>query len=179
MAFDIQGFIESIGIILILSFIIKGLKNQIKSLNELVKTQNETIKAMEKRILETEKIGELYKNLIEDMPKAVRQYKNFIASTKDEIIKELQNAKNKKDDELRKLKERRLSEIEKYEKILSQVPTLIKSLYNLFSSFEYSNFESINFSEEITKLEYFQNEINDLKKLENFVKKIALNKQED
>jgi hypothetical protein len=46
---------------------------------------------MDKRIQETEKVGNIYKKLMEDLPKDLDNYKAIINKTRDQIILELSN----------------------------------------------------------------------------------------
>ena len=64
----ITTIMESGCIIFLFAVIVKGLKKEIGSLNKTIKAQKETLEAqsktldvMEKRIVETEKVGNVYK----------------------------------------------------------------------------------------------------------------------
>lgn len=72
--------------------IMRGLKVEIKTLQNQVSNQNKTIETMDKRIQETEKIGELYKQLISDFPKALEDYQEVITKTKDQTIYQLKSS---------------------------------------------------------------------------------------
>ena len=87
----ISGILETGVISFLVYIIIKGLKTEIKTLQKNVVAQNETIKTMDKRIEETEKIGDLYKKLISDFPKALDDYQAVITKTKDSTIYELKS----------------------------------------------------------------------------------------
>ena len=64
----IVQFLETGVIAFVVYMIIKSLKNEIKTLQKNIKAQNETIKTMDKRIEEIEKIGDLYKKLVANIP---------------------------------------------------------------------------------------------------------------
>lgn len=85
----IVGVLETGVIGFVVYMIIRGLKVEIKSLQKKIIAQNETINTMDKRISETEKIGDLYKRLISDFPKALDDYQAIITKTKDTAIIEL------------------------------------------------------------------------------------------
>lgn len=87
----ISGIVQTGAISFLVYMIIKGLKNEIKTLQENILTQNKTIETMNKRVEETEKIGNLYKQLITDFPKAIDDYQAVITKTKDMTIYELKN----------------------------------------------------------------------------------------
>ena len=82
---------ETIGLGAFFFYLIKGLKAKIGALESVVVAQVKTLDVMEKRNSETEKIGEIYKNLISDLPDAIDNYKSIISKTKDETIIELTN----------------------------------------------------------------------------------------
>ena len=87
----IVGVIQTGAITYVVNMIIKGLKVEIKTLQTHIETQNKTIETMNKRVSETEKIGDLYKQLISDFPKAIDDYQAVITKTKDMTIYELKN----------------------------------------------------------------------------------------
>ena len=90
--------IQSGALAIFFYFVIRGLKSNIKALNDVVVTQNKTLEVMDKRIEETEKIGMIYKKLIQDLPNDLENYKAIINKTKDQMILELtnQNEQNEK-----------------------------------------------------------------------------------
>jgi hypothetical protein len=89
----IIAIIESGALGIFFFFLIKGLHKNINSLNETIIIQNKTLDVMDKRIQETEKVGMIYKKLIEDLPYDLENYKTIINKTKDQMIIELTNQK--------------------------------------------------------------------------------------
>lgn len=87
----ISGIIETLGLGIFFYYLICGLRTKIKSLEETINVQNKTLEVMEKRIIETEKIGDIYRNLISDLPTDIDNYKTIVSKTKDETIIELKN----------------------------------------------------------------------------------------
>ncbi|HOB27547.1 MAG TPA: hypothetical protein PKJ07_05355 [Bacteroidales bacterium] len=87
----ITGVLETGIISFIVYMIIRGLKTEIKTLHSVVINQNKTIKTMDKRIQETEKIGNLYKQLVSDFPQALEDYQTVITKTKNTTILELKS----------------------------------------------------------------------------------------
>jgi hypothetical protein len=61
---------------------------------------------LDKRILETEKISDLYKNFFEDYPKALASYKATIVQTKDDIILDLTKRVESQRDEIKELNDK-------------------------------------------------------------------------
>ncbi len=130
----ITGILEGGGIIFFLYYYIKGLKNRISNLETTIQAQEKTLLVMEKRISETEKVGDIYKNLISDLPKDLENYRAIVSQTKDNVIVELKNMNEEKDQEIRRLKdaEKQLekltrAEIEKKHSIKTLIFRLQKS----------------------------------------------------
>lgn len=76
-----------------LYFLIRGLYKKIEAMNDVINIQKQTLETMNTRIQETEKIGHIYRKLIEDLPKDLENYNTIIKRTKDHIIFELTNEK--------------------------------------------------------------------------------------
>jgi len=107
---------------IVLGSLIWGLKRQ-------VKIQSDTLKVMEKRLIETEKLGEIYKLFLDDLPDAMGKFKeinNMINRTKDEAIAQLENEKNLKDSELEVYKQEDMKRIETQEKLISRLTEMQK-----------------------------------------------------
>jgi Na+-transporting methylmalonyl-CoA/oxaloacetate decarboxylase gamma subunit len=112
-----------------LFFLIRGLKLEIQSLNMAIETQNQTLEIVEKRIAENEKVGNIYKNLIDELPIAVDKYKEIIRKTKETVIEELEKAKQSQDEKLKQVAELRLKEIEVVQPIITQLSSLSENLH--------------------------------------------------
>ena len=122
------GVLEGSGLAVFLGFLLRGIKRQIFSLKATIAAQKQTLEVMDKRISETEKIGDIYRGLIKDLPEDLEKYKKIIRLTKDEVIKSLEEANAKKDIELKKAAELNLQQIESQEKIVQELPELRCSL---------------------------------------------------
>ena len=94
----ITNILTSSGVAVFLWFLIRGLKNQIGSLNKTIETQNKTLEVMEKRISETEKVGDIYRNLLDKLPDDIDKYKTLLNKIKDETIADLESAVQEKDE---------------------------------------------------------------------------------
>ena len=116
--------------------IFRGLKTEIKTLNKTIETQNKTLEVMEKRINETEKVGEIYQNLITNLPDAIDKYKKIIEKTMGETIKELEKANEEKNEILKKSKENELEELKTTKSILNEIPKLYKDMMKLKNEFD-------------------------------------------
>jgi hypothetical protein len=82
----ITGVAQAGGLGVFILFLIRGLKIQILSLKKTLDIQKETLDIMERRIAETEKVGEIYKNFLRDLPKALEDYKAVVLRLRDEAI---------------------------------------------------------------------------------------------
>ncbi|MBU1207682.1 MAG: hypothetical protein KKH04_12240 [Proteobacteria bacterium] len=101
----ITAIFQGGGILLFLYYYIRSLKNRITSLRDTIQAQEKTLSVMEKRITETEKVGNIYKNLIADLPKDLENYKAVISQTKDNVILELKNMNKEKDEEIKRFRD--------------------------------------------------------------------------
>lgn len=91
MEIAIANFLEITGLGIFLYYLIRGLKVKVSGLEETVRIQNQILSVMEKRIQETEKVGNIYKNLMAELPADLDNYKAVLTKTKDETIIELMN----------------------------------------------------------------------------------------
>ncbi|MFZ5891911.1 MAG: hypothetical protein ACOY0T_12725 [Myxococcota bacterium] len=124
-------------------FCIRGLQQQITALKATADVQKDTLvaqcktlDAMERRVAEAEKIGALYRGLIEQLPRDLDNYKAIIHRLKDQVIEQLEAAVQRKDDELAELTRSRLDEIERQEKVLDELPRLREDLMSTFQALE-------------------------------------------
>jgi hypothetical protein len=123
------NILASGGVTTFLFFVIRGLKREIQNLNKTIETQNKTLDIMERRIGETEKVGNVYKSLFDDLPIAVDKYSEIIRKTRDSTIEELEKANQSKDEKLKQVAELRLKEIEVIQPIITELSTLNDDLY--------------------------------------------------
>jgi hypothetical protein len=84
----IVGVAQSGAAGLIVWALLRSLKIRIDGLQKTISVQNETIIAMEKRVGEAEKIGDLYKGLVRDLPTLLES----LSKGKDQIIRDLQSS---------------------------------------------------------------------------------------
>lgn len=118
------------GVATFLISVIRGLKREIQNLNYTIDNQNNALGIMErKRHAETEKVGNIYKSLIDELPVAIEKYNEIIRKTKDSFIEELERANQSKDEKLKQVAELRLKEIEVVQPIITQLSTLSDKLH--------------------------------------------------
>ena len=101
----VTSVLQGGGIVTFLYFYVRGLRARINSLEGTIKAQEQTLSVMERRVLETERIGSIYRNLISDLPKDLENYKAVISQTKDVVILELTNRNREKDQEIALLRD--------------------------------------------------------------------------
>ncbi|WP_420208835.1 hypothetical protein [Candidatus Electronema sp. JC] len=115
------GVLQGGGVVTFLYFLINGLKKQIFSLNNTIEIQSKTLEVMERRIEETKEIGEIYRNLISDMPEDLKKYKEFIRQSKDSIIEELRNYNKEMDEKHEAELKKNLSKIKEQERNITEL----------------------------------------------------------
>ena len=120
----ITNILTSGGVITFLWFLIRGLQRQIGSLNKTIEAQNKTLEVMEKRVTETERVGDIYKSLISELPDYIEKYKSIISITRDEMIAELEKANQLKDEKLKSMTEIELKKLDIQEQIITELPKL-------------------------------------------------------
>jgi len=94
----ITNVLTGSGVIFLVGMVIRGLKNRINEMNKTIEVQQQTLKAMETRVLETEKIGKIYRQLFEELLTEAEKWKAAILKFKDERISIHEQANQNKDD---------------------------------------------------------------------------------
>ena len=121
------------GVAMFFFFVVRSLKKEINGLNKTIEQQNKTLDVMEKRIIETEKIGNIYRDLIDDLPEHVAKYKKFITESKDDVIAQLQNAQ---DETVRESRQVELKRLEVQEKMINELPQLLDQFRGVFTAIQ-------------------------------------------
>lgn len=101
----VTGVLQGGGVITFIYFYLKGMKEQVSALQKIISAQDKTLKVMEQQVLETEKVGGIYKKLLDDLPKDLENYQAIISKTKDHVILTLTQQNQAKDDEIEKLRQ--------------------------------------------------------------------------
>ncbi|MCI0661174.1 MAG: hypothetical protein L0220_08895 [Acidobacteria bacterium] len=115
-------------VIIILYSVTQGLKRELQTLSNFIESQSDQLDVIGKRIAETEKAGNIYKSLIDELPEAVDKYNEVIRKTKETVTEELDKANQSKDEKLKLVAELRLKEIEVVQPVISQLSTLSEIL---------------------------------------------------
>ncbi|HTY22241.1 MAG TPA: hypothetical protein VMC85_03870 [Desulfomonilaceae bacterium] len=108
------------GLGLFIYFVVKGMRERIGNLTQLANEQKVTLDAVRERALEMDKLSKDYKQALtdfQDMGKKLDERRN-------ELVKELELAIKRKDDDLERLTKLRLEEIEVQKKSLERIPGL-------------------------------------------------------
>jgi hypothetical protein len=120
-------------------FCIRGLQQQICALKTTIDTQRETLDtqastldAMERRVLEAERLGGLYRNLVAELPKDLDNYTALMRTIKDELIQELQLTLARKNKEL----ESRTYQLPNHGLLVEHVSALRTDLADSFQALE-------------------------------------------
>lgn len=85
------SFFQTLGLGVFVYYLLRGLKDRVSSLESLINTQKQTLDVMERRVNETEKIGNIYRDLMASLPEDIDNFRTIISKTKDETIVELKN----------------------------------------------------------------------------------------
>jgi hypothetical protein len=132
----IATVLQSSGLAIFLIFIFRSLKREIASLRRIIDDQTKTLDVMERRVLETEKVGTIYQHLIRELPEDLEKYKTLIANLKNEMIQELELANQRKDQELARVTQQQLNEIENQEHAVLELQDLRHELVTVVRSME-------------------------------------------
>lgn len=124
----VTAILEGGGLAALFYYVVKGLRRHISALKDTIDTQKTTLDTMERRIVETEKIGNLYKAMVESLPKDLENFRTIMSKLKDETIGELQRAINDKNEELKISKESSLKAIEDQESVVDRIRKMVSSV---------------------------------------------------
>lgn len=85
---------ETTGLGVFFYYLVRGLRTEISALKKTIIAQRHTLQVMEKRVEETKKVGDIYRDLLSSLPQDLENFKTVVSKTKDEVIVELsdQNA---------------------------------------------------------------------------------------
>lgn len=103
----------------------KSQQQQLSSMIETATLQQKNLEAMEKRIVEIEKVGNLYKSLLDELPGAVEKYKKMMSLRRKEAQAECEVADSQNDQELKRFIEKEIEGIDVREKLVEELPDMI------------------------------------------------------
>lgn len=108
------------GVGVFLYYLIRGLRERIATLTELTQEQKKTLEAVRGRAEEMDRLSESYKRALIDFEEMGKK----IEERRRELIKELEDANQRKDEQLAKLTSLQLEELELQKKSLERLPEL-------------------------------------------------------
>ncbi len=114
----------------------------LSTLNEMVKTHQDSLQqifatidahqkniaAMERRIVEVEKVGDLFKTLFDEIPVAIDKYNKIMDKIYEESLAELEKAQASQDLELIRYQQKELESIEVRKRLIGELPGMMSRL---------------------------------------------------
>jgi hypothetical protein len=115
---------------------IQELKNQIAQMNKTIEIQHKTLEAMKTQGSDTEKIGGIYRQFIEELPSEIEKYKTLLAKLMGDRISELKNANEYEDERLKETAEIEIKKLELQQRALDDIPALISQFEEIATTIE-------------------------------------------
>jgi chromosome segregation ATPase len=115
---------------------IQTLKNQITEMNKTIEVQHKTLEAMKPQVSETEKIGNIYRQFIEELPSEIEKYKTLLTKLRGDLISELKKANEHKDERLKETAEIEIKKLELQQRALDDIPALIAQFEDIATTIE-------------------------------------------
>jgi hypothetical protein len=112
------------GLSLFIYYVIKGLRERVANLTELAREQKDTLEAVRTRAVEMDKLSKDYKQALTDFQKMGKR----LDERRNELVKELELANQRKDVELARLAHLELEEIELKKQSLNRLPDIERKL---------------------------------------------------
>ncbi|MBO0857748.1 MAG: hypothetical protein J2P21_04685 [Chloracidobacterium sp.] len=122
---QITTLLSNLVVLIFLGMWIRALKMRISEMKKNIELQNETLEAMHTQVSETEMIGSVYRQFIEELPSEIEKYKTLLTELKNDQIGELKKAYGNKDERLKDTAEMEIKKLELQERSLDDVPALI------------------------------------------------------
>ena len=115
---------------------IQALKDQITEMNKTIEVQYKSLEAMKTQVSETEKIGNIYRQFIEELPSEIEKYKTLLTKLRGEQISELKKANEHKDERLKETAEIAIKKLELQQRGLDDIPALIAQFEEIATTIE-------------------------------------------
>jgi hypothetical protein len=115
---------------------IQELKNQITQMNKTIEIQHKTQEAMKTQGTETEKIGGIYRQFIEELPSEIEKYKSLLTNLRGDKISELKKANEYNDERLKEAAEIEIKKLELQQRALDDIPALITQFEEIATTIE-------------------------------------------
>lgn len=120
LVFSILNTLGLAGVAIYLYFVLTGLKDKINTLQGTINAQKETLEAVRERADEFNRLSQGYKQALDDF----EQMGKKLDERRKELVKELEEANQRKDEKLIEFRNLELKEIELKQKSLEALPDL-------------------------------------------------------
>jgi len=111
-----------------LNEMVQAHQQSLENMLQTIELHQKNLSAMEKRIVEVEKVGDLFKNLFDEIPVAIDKYNKIMDKMHEESSSELEKARKNRDHELILYQEKELESVEVRRKLISELPVLMNKL---------------------------------------------------
>jgi DNA repair exonuclease SbcCD ATPase subunit len=115
---------------------VQALKKQIGEMNMTIEVQTNTLEAMKTQGSETEKIGGIYRQFVEELPSEIEKYKTLLTELKEDQIRQLKKADEHIDERLKETAEIEIKKLELQQRALDDIPALITQFAEIATTIE-------------------------------------------
>ena len=133
---QITTLLSSLVVIGFLWIWVQGVKKQISEMNKTIEVQQKTLEAMKTQVSETEKIGSIYRQFIEELPSEIEKYKTLLTELKAVQISQLKKANEHKDERLKGTAAIEIKKLELQLRALDDIPALITQFAEIATTIE-------------------------------------------
>jgi len=132
LAFTILNSLGLGGVAIYLYFVLNGLKEKINTLQGTINAQKDTLEAVRERADEFNRLSKGYKQALDDF----EQMGKKLDQRRQELVKELEEANQRKDEKLIEFRNLELKEIELKQKSLEALPEIESRLAQVVSDLD-------------------------------------------
>jgi chromosome segregation ATPase len=115
---------------------VRALKMQISEMNKTIEVQKNTLEAMKTQVSETERIGSIYYQFIDELPSEIEKYKTLLTELKEDQISKLKKASEHNDERLKEAAEIEIKKLELQQRALDDIPALITQFAEIATTIE-------------------------------------------
>ena len=133
---QITTILSSLGVLGFLWMWVRALKMQISEMRKTIEVQRKTLEAMKTQVSETEKVGSIYRQFIDELPSEIEKYKTLLTKLRDDQISELKIANAHKDERHKETAEIAIKKLELQHRALDDIPALIAQFEEIATTIE-------------------------------------------
>jgi chromosome segregation ATPase len=133
---QITTIFSSLVVIGLLWMWVQELKNQISEMNKAIEVQKNSLEAMKSQVSETEGIGSIYRQFIEELPSEIEKYKTLLTELKEDRIRQLKKASEHEDERLKETAKIEIKKLELQQRALDDIPALITQFAEIATTIE-------------------------------------------